>query len=53
MEHIDYLGAKLGNGGASAHVSQRIGSCRKSFYSLQNVGFCNDELNVENCYARF
>ena len=53
VEHIDYLGAKLGNGGASAHVSQRIGSCSKSFYSLQSVGLCNDRLNVETAMHVF
>ena len=47
------LSYNVDNAGASAHVSQRIGPCRKSFYSLQNIGLCNNGLNVETAMHVF
>ena len=47
VEQLDYLGAALGNKGANTHIDNRIRSCRKAFCLLQNVGLCNNGLNVD------
>ena len=47
VEQLDYLGAALGNKGANTRIDNRIRSCRKAFCLLQNVGLCNNGLNVD------
>ena len=39
-ERITYLGVVLANS-SSAHVVNRISSCRRAFYSLQGAGLCS------------
>ena len=53
VEQLDYLGAALGNKGANTRIDNHIRSCRKAFYGLQNVGLCNNGLNVDTAIYVF
>ena len=46
-ENLSYLGSYLGNNNGKYHISDRISSCRKSYYSLQGAGLCDKGLSVE------
>jgi hypothetical protein len=47
VDHVEYLGAFLGNNGGLAHARKRASSCRKSFHSLQAAGLCNHGLDTD------
>ena len=47
VEEINYLGVKLSNTSGKNHVSDRIRSCQRAFFSLQNCGMCKNGLDPE------
>ena len=47
VEEINYLGVKLSNKSGKNHVSDRIRSCQRAFFSLQNCGMCKNGLDPE------
>ena len=49
-ENLEYLGTFLGS---SAHISKRITSCRRAFYSLQGAGICKNGLEVNTAVYVF
>ena len=44
---IKYLGSVLCQSGGNEHVNSRICSAKRSFYTLQGAGLCNDGLSPE------
>ena len=52
-ENLEYLGTFLGHNGSSAHISKRITSCRRAFYSLQGAGICKNGLEVNTAVYVF
>ena len=46
-QHINYLGAVISNNSGKEHVSSRLNSCRKAFYSLQGAGLSQNSLDID------
>ena len=44
---IKYLGSVLCESGGTEHLNSRICSAKRSFYTLQVAGLCNDGLSPE------
>ena len=47
VEEINYLEVKLSNKSGKNHVSDRIRSCQRAFFSLQNCGMCKNGLDPD------
>ena len=52
-ENLEYLGTFLGHNGSNAHISKRITSCRRAFYSLQGAGICKNGLEINTAVYVF